>query len=59
VGYCGENHLLEVKSDKKIHHKKGDGMSDKQKAWSAAWKGRPSARVGNSEEALRAIGAIR
>lgn len=59
VGYQGENHLLEIKSDAKISHKKGTGASDGQLQWACDWRGKKPRLVRTIDEALRAIGAMR
>lgn len=52
VGYQGENHLLEVKTENG-RVKKG------QLGWACEWRGRKPRLVRSSEEALRAIGALK
>jgi hypothetical protein len=52
VGFKGENHLLEVKSE-------GGKAKEGQLEWAAEWRGRKPRLVRCTEEALRAIGAIR
>lgn len=59
VGYQGENHLLEVKSDQKTHHQKNGGVKKGQIDWAAEWKGKKPRLARTTEEALRAIGAIK
>lgn len=52
VGFKGENHLLEVKSET-------GKAKEGQLEWAAEWRGRKPRLVRCTEEALRAIGAIR
>ena len=52
VGYQGDNHLLEVKDE--------DGeLQQDQIDWACEWRGRKPRLVRCTEEALRAIGAIK
>lgn len=59
VGFKGNNFLLEVKSDKSVHHQKGGGVSDGQLEWAIDWRGKKPRLVRCTEDALRAIGAIK
>lgn len=50
VGFRGQNHILEVKTDK-------GKLTPCQVEWHAAWRG-SVVTVRNADEALQAIGAI-
>ena len=41
IGKHGIDAKVECKSPKKIHHQKGDGLSEGQKDFKDAWKGAP------------------
>ena len=51
VGFCRRNFWVEAKSDKKIHHQKGDGRTDGQKRFADEWRGEPPVVLKSRAEA--------
>lgn len=58
LGYGGRTLLLEAKSDRKVHHKRGDGVSDGQRELAAAWRGDRILTCTDPLEAVRLVQSI-
>jgi hypothetical protein len=51
VGFCRRNFWVEAKSDKTVHHQKGDGRTDGQRRFAAEWRGEPPVVLKSRAEA--------
>jgi Holliday junction resolvase len=58
VGWGGDECLVEVKSSKKVHKKKGDGRSPGQIEFAHDWAGRPVICAETAEQVCKKLGWI-
>jgi hypothetical protein len=55
VGAFGVTLLVELKSPRKVHHRKGDGRNDAQKTFADLWRGTPVVCAQTTGEILEAL----
>lgn len=58
IGYGGRTLLVEAKSDRKVHRKRGDGRSPGQVLFAELWRGDRIITVTDPLEAVRLVQSI-